>query len=392
MLNFQRRSRRRWPRGLTRIGILILLLGPFGLRARAGAEAPPGAGTVYPHRSFRSQAFGEGPRSYWLFEPAEPTPAKAPVLVFNHGWLATNPGVYGAWIEHLAKQGFIVIFPRYQADWSTPANAFLPNALAAVRDALDVLETAPGRVRPDRKRFALIGHSAGGNLAVQLAAIASESGLPVPRAVVAIMPGEVLHQAEPSPAKVPAETLLVVAVGDQDRIVGDFVARQLFAGAVAVPPDRKLFVLYRTDRRGPVPMVADHVAPTAALPRLDSGDGPFRLLQMSLARRDLLDRFGFWRLADLTLDAAFAGRTLAEATHGGALLRDLGRWSTGLVVTPPVVGSDLAAIPRVFPTNGAKVIPWQPSEFFRQLFGDPEPEPAVEPIADAQAARTLSAP
>ena len=120
----------------------------------------------YPHKSFVAKSFGTGARSYWIFEPAEPTPEKAPVVVFHHGWLAINPGVYGAWIEHLAQSGRIVIFPKYQTDFSTRPAEFLPNAVAAVRDALDVLETAPGHVRPDRDRFAIVGHSAGGNLSV----------------------------------------------------------------------------------------------------------------------------------------------------------------------------------------------------------------------------------
>ncbi len=333
----------------------------------------------YPHGSFRSQSLGAGPLSYWLFEPADPAPPSAPVVVFNHGWLSYNPGVYGAWIEHLARRGFIVIFPRYQADWTTPPADFLPNATSAVRDALDVLQTGPGRVRPDLSRFALIGHSAGGNLAAQMAAATGASGLPRTRAVVAIMPGEVLHLAEPSLESIDPETLLVVVAGDQDRVVGDFRARQIFAEATAVPPDRKEFILYRTDRRGPVAMVADHVAPTAASSDLDSGEGPLRPLQMRLARVDLLDRFGFWRLADLTLDASFSGLSLDEATRRGELLRDLGHWSTGLVVLPPVVGDDLATIPHVFPANGAKLIPWQPTEFLRLMAqggAQPEPTPA----------------
>ena len=71
------------------------------------------------------------------------------MVVFNHGWFAVNPGVYGAWIEHLVRSGRIVISPRYQRDWSTPPADFLPNALAAVRDALDVLATVAG-ARPAR--------------------------------------------------------------------------------------------------------------------------------------------------------------------------------------------------------------------------------------------------
>jgi dienelactone hydrolase len=329
------------------------------------AEAP-----AYPHKSFTAESFGSGGRSYWLFEPADPKPERAPVVVFHHGWLAMNPGVYGAWIEHLARSGRIVIFPRYQGDALTRPGLFLPNAVAAVRDALDVLQTAPGRVRPDRERFALVGHSAGGNLSAQMAAVASEEGLPEPKAVVAFLPGEVRPMREPKLDRIPARTLLVVVAAEHDVVVGDHRARQIFAEATAVPESRKEYVLYRTDRQGPVPLVADHLAPTAGLAALDTGDGPFRTQQMALAGVDILDRYGFWRLTDLTLQAAFAGRTLDEATDRGALFRDLGRWSDGRVVAPPICGDDLGAIPRVFPPNGARLIPWKPDEFVRLMGGD----------------------
>ena len=65
---------------------------------------------------------------------------------------------------------------------------------------------------------------------------------------------------------------------------------------------------------------------------------------------------GFWRLADLTLEAGFSGKTLDEATDRGELFRHLGYWSDGRAVTRPIVGDDLSAIPRVFPTNGLRLI------------------------------------
>ena len=345
----------------------IFVIGGVGPSAANFAIADDGdpksdlelAESIYPHGSFHAERMGEGGRSYWLFEPADPVPETAPVVVFNHGWLAMNPGVYGAWIEHLARKGYIVIYPRYQGSWMTDPADFLPNAASAIRDALDVLATAPGRVRPDRARFALIGHSAGGNLAALLAASAKSSGLPEPKAVVALMPGEVLHLVEPCASAIPATTLLVVVAGDQDRIVGDGRARELYVEAVDVPEDRKEFVLYRTDRRGPFPLVADHLAPTGALSSLDSGEGPMRSLQMARAGVDELDRHGFWRLADFTIEAAFRGESLDEASAGGSVFRDLGRWSDGRAVTPPLTGDNLAAIPSVFPTHGARLVPWR---------------------------------
>lgn len=352
---------------------MLCLTWMIPLMLGAGPPAAPAVDVVptYPHKNFTSQEIGTGPRSYWLFEPSEPKPERAPVLVLHHGWLAVNPGVYGAWIEHLARRGFIVIFPRFHADWTTPPAEYLPNSLAAVHDALDVLNGAPGRVRPDLDRFAIVGHSAGGNLSALMAAVAAEVGLPTPRAVVALMPGEVRPLPEPTLDRFPGKTLLVIVAAEQDWIVGDSRARQIHAETTAVPPSRKLYVLFRSDRKGPIPLIADHLAPTAALPDLDTGEGPFRPLQMGQARVDILDRFGLWRLTDVTLDAAFSGQTLAEATRGGAVFRDLGRWGDGRPVTAPVVGNDLEAIPRVFLNNGARLLPRTPDEFLRLLAGDP---------------------
>jgi acetyl esterase/lipase len=358
--------------------VLLAVLAAVANQAVADDLPKPNSGDEA-HQAYRSQSYGSGGTSYWLFEPDEPSPAKAPVVVFHHGWLAVNPGVYGAWLEHLTQRGFIVIFPRYHTDGLTPPADFLPNALIAVRDAFDVLETAPGHVRPDRSRFAIMGHSAGGNLSAQMAAVARETGLPEPKAVISLMPGEVRPVTEPDLGDIPAETLLVVVAGDQDALVGDTRARQIHAEATAVPLDRKAFLLFRTDRNGPVALVADHLAPCAGLDRMDSGDGPFRHFQMSHASVDILDRFGFWRVADLTLDAAFAGLTLAEATADGALFRDLGRWSDGRVVTPPLVGNDLARFPRVPSASGARLLPGKPDEFFRTLLRADEGEPPADP-------------
>ena len=338
---------------------LILAIVLWAAGAACGGDVPERS---YPHRALKRQEFGCGARSYWLFEPAEPTPTTAPVAVFLHGWYAYNPAAYGAWIEHLVRSGQTVIFPRYQADRLTPPADFLANALAAAGDAFDVLETSPVHIRPDRRKFALIGHSAGGNLAAQMAAVAADNGLPIPRAIVAVMPGEVVPSREPSLARIPATTLLLVVAAGDDRIVGDLRAREIFAGATAIPASRKKYVLYRTDLHGG--LVADHFAATAASRDLNDGEGYLLGLQFVRARVDAFDHGGFWRMADITIQAGFQGRTLDEATDHGMLFRHLGYWSDGRAVFPPVVGDDLSTIPRVFPGNGLRLFKWSPLELF----------------------------
>ena len=356
----------RLPRiGTIGVRMILAVSLPPALAAGAEPDGPPSAeraadADVYPHKSVRRQEYGTGPRSYWIFEPAEPTPELAPVVVFHHGWLAVNPAAYGAWIDHLARRGSIVIFPRYQHDWNTKPTDFLPNALAAIHDALHVLETSPKHIRPDRARFALIGHSAGGNLSAQIAAVAEEHGLPRPRAVIALLPGEVVPSREPSLARIHETTLLVVAAAEDDRVVGDVRARRIFSETTAIPAARKKFVLYRTDLHGHPRLLADHTSPTGAYRGFDTGDGLLRGFQMSRAEINAFDIAGYWRLADVTLAAAFSGRTLDEATDRGELFRNLGYWSDGRAVNKPIVGDDLATIPRVFPTNGLRLIQWTP--------------------------------
>lgn len=373
------------------VATLVLVAGPGPGPVRAESIATvqgEEAEADLPHRAVHREELGVGSRSYWLFEPAEPKPEAAPVVVFHHGWLAVNPAAYGAWIDHLVRQGRIVIAPRYQADWTTDPAEFLPNALAAVRDALDVLQTGPGHVRPDLDRFALIGHSAGGNLSALMAAVAIEQGLPEPRAVVTVMPGEVKALPGPNLGRIPSQTLLVVVAAEHDLVVGDARARQIFAEATAVPAPRKTFVLYRTDRHGSPPLVADHFTPTAVLPEFDNGEGPFYGLQMARAELNAHDRQGLWRLTDLTLEAAFSGRTLDEATDHGARFRQLGTWSDGQAVLSPVVGGDLSQIPRVLPTHGARLIHWPPySPSHSQATGS-LPDPASSPRTAAASARS----
>jgi acetyl esterase/lipase len=346
--------------------LIILLVG-----MAAGAEGPVGPNTdgdtpsrSPSHAAMHALSFGEGPRSYWLFEPAEPRAVEpAPVVVLLHGWMSTNPGLYGAWIAHLTRHGHIVIYPRYQDDWTTRPAEFLPNALDAIRNALSVLETSPQHTRPDRDRFALIGHSAGGNLASQLAAIASEVGLPEPKALVAVLPGEVLPASGPELSRIPSSTALVVAAAQEDVVVGDNRAREIFEGTTSIPPEHKQFLFLRSDRTIDPPLIADHASPMGALRWLDTGEGPFHSFQMNAATVDEFDRKVFWKAADLALRAGFTNQPLDELTRSGAQFQQLGQRDDGLAIRPPLVSDDLTSLPRVTLANGMRLVRWPSSVF-----------------------------
>ena len=118
------------------------------------------------------------------------------------------------------------------------------------------------------------------------------------------MPGEVIPVRQPAFDRIPATTLLIVAVGDEDIVVGDLRGRQIFAEASAIPRSRKRFILFRSDRHGYPPLIAEHTSPTGTNHRLDNGEGILRSLQLSMGDVNALDHAGFWRIADITLKAA----------------------------------------------------------------------------------------
>lgn len=369
------RFRRRGACVLGAVAVLLLGAGPEDSPQVRPELLKPATDHISVHGAVARARFGSGAQSYWLFEPDSPRPDRAPVLIFLHGWLFVNPGVYGAWIDHLVRRGTTVIYPRFQDNWTTRPVEFLPNMQSAVRDALRVLRTAPGHVRPDGQRFAIIGHSVGGDLAVHLSGTARPAGLPEPRTLILLMPGRLDSVNKPKPEAIPATTLLVVAVADRDRVVGDLVAREIFDGAVSIPPARKRYILYRTDLHGQPPLIANHMAPTAALPEFDTGEGLLHRVQMAQGEIDSLDRLGFWRMGDLALAAGFASSAFDAAAHHDILLGDLGLWTDGQPITPPIVSANPAELTRLAPSLNAQfLIPQLPPSS-----GSAHPGMALEP-------------
>ncbi len=105
-------------RELVAVALMALLALPLQAQdTLLGPQQPasgPG-GSLYKHARVVQNTFLEGDDQYWLFEPASPRPTQpAPVIVLLHGWGGTSPSGYGCWIEHLVRQGNVVIFPEYQ--------------------------------------------------------------------------------------------------------------------------------------------------------------------------------------------------------------------------------------------------------------------------------------
>lgn len=302
-------------------------------------KSGPG-GRDYKHAKVTVSPHGEGGAQYWLFEPADPKPAEAPLIVFLHGWLAMEPPAYRAWIDHLVQRGNVVVYPRYQARQSTPFDQFQPNAIAAVRSALAELRASEDHVAVREDLTAFVGHSMGGMLTMNLAAVAADEGLPRPKALLSVEPWEPKVHGMPESlledhSRIPAGTLLICLAGEEDSVVGDSAAKRYFYDTVQIPLSDKDYVLLRSDDRGQPALQADHFAPAA--PPADFYAGPLGGFYLPTSGfhplvTNALDYYGIWKVFDILTDTAFGGAERASALNGSEQQRSMGLWSDGVPV------------------------------------------------------------
>ncbi|MEW6378985.1 MAG: alpha/beta hydrolase [bacterium] len=283
-------------------------------------------GADYPHGKVISNVYGSGALRYHLFEPDSPRPETAPLIVFLHGWDALRPSSYGAWIEHIVRKGNIVIFPAYQSYFSKPKD-FTSNTIRSVQNSLEILK-AKNHVRPDLGKFAVVGHSTGGIIAVNLAALAVQSGLPVPGAIMSIEPGWTSTVPLEDLSAISADTLVLLMVGDQDFVSGDRAAKEIFYRIPQIPLEKKDYIIMVSDYRGSPPLKADHFTPacSAADTGLRSAAGP-----------NALDYYCLWKLFDALTDAAFYQKNWEYALGNTPQQRFMGVWSDGLPVKELIV-------------------------------------------------------
>jgi len=380
-----------------RFSIFTLTIAALSGATDVAAVPPPGqpasgpGGSDYPHASVTVRSFGKGGDCCWMFLPADPQPKSAPVVVFVHGWGGINPGTYGAWIRHLARRGYIVIYPQYQDSMATRLPEMIPNAVTATRKALELL-SREGPVKPAAGGIAYVAHSIGGYISANMAAMGGSDGLPPCKAILVTAPanGSTTMHNEKRLMKlehldrIPADALMVAAFAENDRLAKDVGSRDILAGATHVSPANKTLVMVQTDDHTDPALTADHFSPCAPDPSLVPGnlekealaveDGPEsapaeetkgrgrgegrggrfreRIRERVAEKRggagkvpgeseravtNTLDYYGYWKLGDGMLDAAFHGKNREYAFGRGKELTNMGTCSDGSPVKPLIV-------------------------------------------------------
>jgi hypothetical protein len=265
------------------------------------------------HAGVRTTEVGGSPGSVVIFEPAKPTPASAPAVVFTQG---VGPDQYQGWIDHLVGRGSIVVFQNQPFD-TVDLTERRKGPVAGLRAAMRAL-ARPGHVIPKWDQLVLVGHSVGGNMAAQLAADAGPAHLPRPKAMFVLQPRLEDEASLRVLGGIPSSSLVLVLASDRDDRVGIDGPKALWAALGQIPSANKAYVLVRSDEHGTPALVADHFLSLSG-----SGNPP-----------DALDFYGPWKLLDALQDCATRRQDCQVALGGTAKQRFMGRWSDGVPVTP----------------------------------------------------------
>lgn len=286
-------------------------------------------GSDYPHDRIRVREYGRGADAYWIFEPADidkPTPR--PVVLFVHGMNLPRPGVYRQWLTHLVRRGHLVVYPRYQSGSITDPTNFTDATARAMRDALQRMD-GTRHAKADTARLAMVGHSLGATIALNLAARPDHFGLPAPEAVMAVLPGDVeaerglgvfFPRVAGDYSTIAADTLLLVIASTNDAIVGQRFAERIYRQTPQIDRADKDLLLISDDRHGRPGLSADHFMPLAYKDRSGRRDA------------DAYD-FALWRWFDALGATAFGDRAhRAHALGNTPEQRTVGAWSDGRVI------------------------------------------------------------
>jgi dienelactone hydrolase len=318
-------------------------------------------GSDYAASDVAKRVVGTASAATYVFHAAGPAKEPRPVVVLLHSWGAANPGLYGGWIEHLARKGNLVLFPRFQEPNRTRPIDATGNAATLIRTALDALAEDP-EAKPDLKRVAYIGHLAGAPIALNLAANAKQDGLPAPKLVFAVMPGGIASDEKSRGillrdlSGIPASTLLITMTGDREHLPADRAARRIMTEASNVPGTRKLFMRAGSDDHGYPALTATLASPGSKKDAYDAsaiklppdppkdpkqkntwrwsadmsltGEQTVLTAQLASNPTDTLDYLAFWKTFDMAAAAAFAG-TDAASLRREARFVDMESWSDG---------------------------------------------------------------
>lgn len=311
--------------------------------------AGPG-GKEYPHAGFTTWESGIEPHErYLVFEPANPTPQKAGLVLLIHDLMYPAPQYYMGHIRHLCRRGWIVLFPFYEGT-DQPAKHYMFNIVRSLKDYL-MRSFERNQIETDQTRFAIIGKGSGGILAANTAAVYDYFGMPIPKVLMITMPDSNYASTKLLDLSgISRETRLGIISGDRVTEEEAIVARDIFYTADRVKTVNKIFITVQSDYYGQPPLIGDKKSTlTPEYPKAERFVAKYhndflqsynsRMLA-PYVRADNIESFDWfvdYRVFDMLAIAAFNLNRDLKPMKKSEELTSMGYWSDGRKVKPLII-------------------------------------------------------
>ena len=315
----------------------LALISAEAAQAGAAINQPPQpergpGGSDYFYDGVRVSSGGTGADAWYVFEPVDPRPKKAPLAVVMHGYSEyAGYDQMHAFIRHTVRKGSIVIYPRWQTAIATPCpgpidiEPCIASAVNGIRGALSYLRSSSKRVQPQQRKTSYFGFSFGAIITANLANRYRSLGLPKPRAIFLDDPhdGGLTGPGEPalddSLSGIPPKTK-VQCHSSADGVISEPGKEGSSCNAVfpllgQIPSKNKDLVLAHADDHGD--------------PDLDAGHG------VCTARPGTADAYDWnfcWKVWDALRSCAIAQTDCRYALGDTRRHRSNGSWSDGAAV------------------------------------------------------------
>ncbi len=317
-------------------------LAVFCLFFAAGCVLPPGqpetgygsgqgyiCGAVSPDKAIVFGNDPDGTKAWVFFPELLKNGNSAPVVVYLHGYSATNPIIYQGHIDHLVKQGVIVIYPQFSLTGVTGAltdldqNMMLERAIVIVQNAFSIPVIAE---HAEMENITLVSHSLGGMLS-----LCWEAGDGVQVKNMVLLHPNISNDAIPDFVEnyfdiitLDYETLAlsttcpVIIIGGADDTIAMPEHVQAAYDSLINAPSRVYYEV-QTDDYGFPSLSSDHIGPLQF--GITAGDDG----KLGFVSENAIDYRVYYAAVDAAID---------DQTH---IAFDMGEWKDGTLVVPVVL-------------------------------------------------------
>ncbi len=237
------------------------------------------------------EKFGFGGSVYWIIYDTESRPTNN-LVVFLHGYGASNPGCYGGWIRHIVENGNIVLFPKFQYGLWIPATGKYERRVDwTIGKAYDKIKEQTGI---DIQKLTFVSHSLGGIIAANLSDAYGRTKERKVGGLVLIQPGFQLLPLgrQDTYSFIDPKVQVQLITSPEDHVAGKKFARHFFNETLQIPKQNKNHCVQS------VKEISDHAGPVSPDWDLHGGNLNAVIIAAYLFGNQKDDLVDFWALSD----------------------------------------------------------------------------------------------